>query len=122
QKPAFCYRISVTNCGNVPLTNVMLIDTNFSGDLTALCFGVNPHTLAPNAGCSFTFKTELDAASADSVEVITNTVNASGVFNGVSVNALTNAVVEVVPASVRCEKVYSVDGGALQNNVTLQDT
>src|SRR5258708_6193671 len=33
QKPAFCFQVTITNCGNVSLTNVSVIDDMY-GDLT----------------------------------------------------------------------------------------
>ena len=41
QDPAFCYRITVTNCADVPLTNVTVIDDVY-GDLTAHFTGISP--------------------------------------------------------------------------------
>src|SRR5262249_29458758 len=50
--PAFCYRITVTNVGNVTLTNVVVVDdSNPNPDLNLVPCGF-PSTLAPGASAS----------------------------------------------------------------------
>jgi len=41
QDPAFCYRITVRNCGNVPLSQLSVVD-NHLGDLTSQFFPARP--------------------------------------------------------------------------------
>src|SRR5262249_6466324 len=122
QIPAFCYRITVTNCGTIPLTSVTVIDTIY-GDLTALCFpGATPHTLDVGAGCAFTFKAEVPDPNFNDIAVITNVVTGTGVGSGITVSNIDHAVVRVVPAAVECIKQYTIDGGPRTNNAPcIQD-
>jgi hypothetical protein len=120
QNPAFCYRISVTNCGNCTLTNVTVIDDKY-GNLTA-DFPCAVPTLVPGAGCSFVFTVELDGASLpNNVDFVTNTVTASGTDTsaGRTVTAQDHAVAEIIPAGIMCQQLYTVDGGPLTNCIKL---
>ena len=115
QSPAFCYRITVSNCGDVPLTNVTVIDQPF-GDLTTNFFAT-PGTVFPtNGSITYTFKVELD-------HNLTNTVTVSGksTLTGQSVTTNDHATVKIIPAKVECAKLISVDGGPLQSDVTIED-
>jgi len=122
QNPAFCYRITVTNCADVALTNVTVIDDKY-GDLTSHFSGITP-IFAGHATASFTFKVELDGASPPShISFVTNTVVASGKSSvtGEGVSATDHAVAEIIPAAVSCTKYYTIDGGPMTNNVTISD-
>jgi hypothetical protein len=122
QNPAFCYRITVTNCADVPLTNVTVIDDKY-GNLTAHFPGINP-VFAPHATATFTFKAELDGASPpNNLSFVTNTVVATGrsAVTGQTVTDTDKAVAEIVPAAITCTKGYSVDGGPITNAVTLDN-
>jgi hypothetical protein len=116
QEPAFCYSITVSNCGTIPMTNVSVIDSLF-GDLTADFACVSP--VFPVGGhCTFEFRTE------HPVGTYTNVVTARGcsVFdNTICTNASAQAVATVIPASVACQVFYTIDGGPPTNNVTLMD-
>jgi hypothetical protein len=57
QDPAFCYSITVSNCGPVALTNVTVIDDMY-GDLSSHF----PANLAIGAVATFTFKAELSGS------------------------------------------------------------
>jgi len=116
ENPAFCYRITISNCGPVGLTNVNVVDNQF-GDFTANFFPAGPNTLfAPGGTISYTFKAEV-------AHNLTNVVNTAGrsVLTGEIATDNDNAVVKVIPATVACEKLYTIDGGALTNNATLPD-
>jgi uncharacterized repeat protein (TIGR01451 family) len=121
QDPAFCYRITVTNCGLVSLTNVTVIDDKY-GNLTTHFFA-NPSVVFPAGGSvTFTFKAELDGASLPNhISVITNTVVTTGqsATSGQTVTAQDQAVARVIPAGIDCEQLYTVDNGALTNCVKL---
>ena len=122
QNPAFCYRITVTNCADVPLTNVTVIDDKY-GDLTSHFTGITP-IFAAHGTATFEFKAELDGASPPSnLSFVTNTVVARGQssFTGEIVTAQDHAVAEIVPAAITCTKGYSVDGGPITNGVTLEN-
>jgi hypothetical protein len=123
QNPAFCYRITVTNCSTtVALTNVTIIDDKY-GDLTSHFTGINP--FPPGGTATFTFKVELDGASPPStVSLVTNTVVASGksALTGQTVSDQDQAVAKIIPAAITCTKCYTVDGGPCTNGVTLDNT
>ncbi len=124
QDPAFCYSITVSNCGSVALTNVMVVDDQY-GDLTTNFFpNWTPSLVFPvNGSATFTFKTELPPGPNGTINLVTNVVNASGfsIASGQRTNAFSQAVAEVVPASISCLKQYTLDGGPLTNNVVLTD-
>jgi hypothetical protein len=113
--PAFCYSITVSNCGEVCLTNNRVIDDQF-GDLTTDFFANPSEVFCPGQIRSFTFSAELEFDQ-------TNTVNASGrsVANGQIVSAIDTAEVHVLPASIDCTKLVSspddVDGNANDSHV-----
>jgi uncharacterized repeat protein (TIGR01451 family) len=113
--PAFCYMVTVSNCGQVCLTNNQVIDDHF-GDLTTDFFTNSSEVFCPGQTRSFTFKTELEF---DQI----NTVNASGqsVANGQTVSDIDTAEVHVLPASIDCTKLVSspddVDGNADDSHV-----
>jgi len=120
QNPAFCYMITVTNCGSTALTNVSVADDRY-GDLTADLPCV-AGSLAPGDGCSFTFTAAISGAT-NSLTLVTNTVFAAGqsAADGQSTTASAQAIATVVPASMSCVKQYTLDGGPLTNNVVIDD-
>jgi len=114
--PAFCYRITVTNCGNIPLTNVTVIDNQF-GDFTSNFFPAGPTTVfQPGGTVTYIFKATVD-------HNLTNVVTVAGksAADGSTATATDSAAVKILPASVSCDKQYSIDGGALTDNATLPD-
>ena len=116
--PAFCYSITISNCGNVNLTNVTVVDNQF-GDLTANFFPGGPSTIFASGSPAITY-----IFKATVPQDLTNTVTTVGqsVFDGSFVTNTSQAVVTVIPAAVQCTKHYTVDGGALTNDVTLTDS
>jgi uncharacterized repeat protein (TIGR01451 family) len=114
--PAFCYSITVSNCGQVALTNVTLIDDKF-GNLTS-DFPCVSGLFTPGSSCSFTFKTSLEFDQ-------TNTVAASGqsVASGQFVSAQDFATGHVFQASIECTKLVSspddLDGNPNDNHVSF---
>jgi uncharacterized repeat protein (TIGR01451 family) len=114
--PAFCYSLTVSNCGPVGLINVSVIDDQY-GDLTAdfPCVG---GVFAPGTSCSFTFKTALASD-------LTNTVTATGqsVANGQLASAQDFATGHVFEASIACNKLVSspddLDGNTNDNHVSF---
>jgi choice-of-anchor A domain-containing protein len=114
--PAFCYRITVSNCGAVALTNVSIIDDQFgplTGDFSCLA-----PVFAVGASCSFEFKTSLASD-------LTNTVTASGQSSatGQRVSAVDQAVGHVFQASIGCTKLVTspddVDGNPDDSHVSF---
>ena len=123
QNPAFCYQITVSNCGSVTLTNVTLFDDHY-GDLTTNIFGSGPAILPVGGSTNYIFKAEIGGASLPStIAVVTNTVVASGqsTISGQNVTAQDSAAVEVRPAGISGEQSYSVDGGAVTDCIRLAD-
>ena len=80
QDPAFCYHITVTNCGPVDLTNVTVLDDKF-GDFTRNIFAGAAHVLPAGAVLTYDFKAELGGASTpNTTAIVTNTVIVNGRF------------------------------------------
>jgi hypothetical protein len=120
--PSFCYRITITNCSaTVALTNVTVVDTIY-GDLTANFSCISGGVLAPASGCSFVFRAAVGTTNGN-VTFVTNVVNLSGypTSTGQLTNVNDHAAVEVIPASVACQKFYTIDGGAPTNNAKISD-
>src|SRR5262249_30674435 len=116
ENPAFCYRITISNCGPVGLTNVAVVDNQF-GDFTANFFPGGPNTVfQPGGTITYVFKAEVG-------KNLTNVVNTAGksIITGEIATAQDSAAVKVIPANVACEKLYTIDGGPLTNNATLPD-
>lgn len=122
KEPAFCFRITITNCtDNVPLTNVTVIDDKY-GDLTTDFFPTPGTVFPPHGTLSFEFKVQIGTTD-NIITTVTNTVLATGQssLTGEFVSTNSFAAARVVPASVRCEKFYTIDGGPFTNNVVFQD-
>ena len=120
QNPAFCYSITISNCGGHTLTNLAVLDDKM-GDLTTNFFASKLTTFAPGATLTRFYKMAWDVDT-------TNTVNASGraVADGaqqVGDNDLAIAYVE--NASVTCQTtVFSQDDqdtSYTDGHVTLVD-
>jgi uncharacterized repeat protein (TIGR01451 family) len=122
QDPAFCYSITVSNCGTVPMTNVTVVDSIYPGVSNLAAAYFTPGFVFPVGGsANFMFKVELAPGPNNTISVVTNVVTATGEFNGIFTNAQDQAVAEVVPASLSCRLQYSVDNGPLTNGMTLPD-
>jgi len=117
QTPAFCYRITVSNCGFTPLRNLQVTD-NQLGDLTAQFF---PTATTLAAGGSVTKFFKMSWASDT-----TNTVTARGentLVSGEIVRATDSAIAHVLTAGILCREVAvsvdDLDGNPFDNNVQL---
>ncbi len=112
--PAFCYRIIVTNLGNVTLSNLVVVDANSSDGKVLNLSGCGfPSTLAPagQAGSSASCIVTTNHCF-NSTNVVTATalgLNSSGGTDTVSAKD-TNRV-SVVPISVACKLLVSIDNG-----------
>jgi hypothetical protein len=106
----FCYSITVSNCGTLVLTNVVVTDNQLGG---ALGF---PTTL--NVGQSATRFFEKSYPGV--VGTIRNTATVTGQSAGGAVSATTNAVVNLLPASIQCTKQVSIDGGPFTAGGTVE--
>jgi hypothetical protein len=110
QYPAFCYKITVTNCGSVDLKNVTVTDSklNLSGCSfpSSLAIGQTVQCVIPNVTQSLS---------------VVNTATATGqsTFSSETVSAHDTATVTVKPIGITCAKFVSVDGGEPVTDVTL---
>jgi uncharacterized membrane protein len=101
--PAFCYRITVTNTGNVVLTNVTVID-NVLGPITCVS-GILP--IGAWTNCVIANVTHCD----NTTNIVTATgFGPPGTTPSPVISTDTNAVV-VVPISVGCTLLVSIDNG-----------
>lgn len=118
QLPAFCYQITVTNCGDVVLNNVTINDATLGGNLTSTFFGGGPATLAPGQSITRYFR----AAWAQNT---TNQVTATGIpANSTDVLSANDGVVALVEeANITCGVTLTAscdrDGSANDNHVLL---
>jgi hypothetical protein len=116
QIPAFCYRITVTNCGTVALTNISVMD-NRLGNLTNF---FTPFSNQLPVGGTFT-KIFRMAWPTNTI----NTVTAIGTsaIDGRSVTNTDSAMAVVLPASLSCSSVITslddVDSNPSDNQVIL---
>src|SRR4030095_12123921 len=120
QNPAFCYSITVSNCGGSVLTNLSVID-NKLGDLTTNFFASKLTPLSPGETLTRYYKMSWDVDT-------TNTVNATGraaADGAQQVGDNDQAIAYVENASVSCvTTVYSPDDqdtSFTDGHVTLVD-
>ncbi|HEY6167506.1 MAG TPA: hypothetical protein VI454_05670, partial [Verrucomicrobiae bacterium] len=121
QDPAFCYRITVSNCGPVALTNVTVIDDRY-GDLTTNFVPSLSASLAIGGSATYTFKVDLGGASLPGhIALVTNTVvvDARSAVSGVHNSAQDQAVAQIIPAGVAAQQLFTIDNGALTDCVRL---
>jgi len=99
--PAFCYRITVTNSGNVALSNVTVIDDSIPNpdlDLSACGF---PTTL-PVGGSASCIVQSVSHCS-NTVNIVTATGTGQTPSGSTTVSAKDTNTVTVVPISVMCQ-------------------
>jgi len=110
--PAFCYKVTVTNAGNVTLTNLQLSDHSTPGpDLPVNLCGLNGLTMPVGFVTNCFVPLEPITRCADDVNVVTAT--ASGLTTGgtaKTVTAMDTNTVTIVPISVKCELSVSTNG------------
>jgi hypothetical protein len=116
QEPAFCYEITVSNTGDVPLVNLVVSDNRF-GVLT------NNITLGVGGELVFRLTTNWISFAPNDKSLayaITNTVTASStsssyigcpnVDSGGTISSSDFAIAHVRPLAITCEKLVSVNG------------
>ncbi len=104
--PTFCYRVIVTNNGQLPLHSVTVTDS-VQGVLSF------PGTLAMGASATNFYSTTLCANTA-------NTVTATGVgSNNSNVSATDSASVTIKSASISCTKLASTDDVNFASSVSI---
>jgi hypothetical protein len=114
----FCYRIAITNCGNVTLTNISLIDISTSSNQLDFSGFVLPASLAPGAGRVFIFTNVAHCENA------TNTafVRAEAPGGAVVIDDDTVAVI-IKRVAITCERIINspdaIDGTPDDNYVLL---
>jgi hypothetical protein len=106
----FCYTITITNCGTVPLTNVVVTDNQLGGSL-----GFSA-TLGVGASETRFFQKSYPGLVGD----IRNTATVSGQSVAGNVSATTNALVHLLNPSITCTKQVSVDGGAFTSGGNVE--
>jgi len=123
-QPAFCYQISITNCGTTPLTNIVVSD-NLLGLLDITNFITNqPPILQPGAGATSVFSMSFATNATNTVTVsgdavlagtVTN-VNNIVVTNGTPVSSFDSAVAVVDTASLSCSLRFFSQNAVSGNN------
>jgi len=108
--PAFCYQITVTNSGNVTLSNLVVFDSNSSDgkvlNLTGCGF---PATLAVGATANCIVTTN---HCVNSTNIITATAVGQVPTGTQTVSATDTNRVTVIPISVNCSLLISTNGGS----------
>jgi hypothetical protein len=103
--PAFCYRITIRNCGTVTLTNVSVWDNKLGGSLTTNFFGMGPRTLTNGQVITRMFKKDWAVDTTNQVDV-----TGKAVSDGSTVSDWDKAVALVDPAAITCSvKIASPD-------------
>ena len=104
--PAFCYRITVTNAGNVPLNLTVSDNSTPDPDLNLAACGF-PAVLSVGASASCVIP------AVTHCENTVNVVTANGATDsGTTVTARDTNTVTVLPVSLVCELQVSTNGGA----------
>ena len=106
--PAFCYEITITNCGTIPLTNVIVSD-NLLGNITTNFFASPATVFQPGASATVYLTMSFPGNATNTVTVqgdaaLSGTVtNGTEVItNGYSVSSSATATALVTPASISC--------------------
>jgi len=116
--PGFCYQISLTNCGTMPLTNIIVNDS-LMGPLTTNFVSNANQVLAPGAGATIVVSMAVatnatntvlvtgQAAITNGLPILTN-VNLTLVTNGQTVSASSSATAQISTAALSCSlSLYS---------------
>ncbi len=120
---AFCYKITVENCGQEQLNSVALTDPDLGGALAGF-----PTSLAIGEKATNFFKKTWPAVNvgdADAVHINTVTANGVGATSQIRTNDTDTANAVVVPVGVECSILlfssFDEDNNANDNHVTLPD-
>jgi hypothetical protein len=113
QDPAFCYELVVTNTGTVAATDVRLDDEILGiTNLSLGTLGVNGSFVTNILHSWHDTTTNFASASAQSLP------GCPGVDANSRINVSTNAIAHVRPASIRCDKLVSVNGSTPASTYT----
>jgi hypothetical protein len=114
--PAFCYRITVSNCGLIPLTNVVVNDPDLGGLLPGF-----PSNLAPGQSATGFFKKTWGVGT----HVNTATTSGAGNPGGVIVTTNDTATAIVLNINIMCmltlSSSFDMDDNPTDNHVTLPE-
>jgi hypothetical protein len=114
--PAFCYRITVSNCGTIPLANVTVTDPDLGGLLPGY-----PTTLAPGESATRFFQKTWGVGT----HVNTATAGGDGVPGGVHVSTNDSATAIVLNINIVCDVTlgssFDMDENPNDNHVTLPE-
>ncbi len=106
----FCYKITITNCGQLDFTSVSVKDT-VAGDISSLF----PTTLAAGASATATYEHDFPGFTGTKPNTVTFVgTNAQG-----SASATANASVTLQPVAISCQKSVSVNGGPFTAGGTI---
>ena len=112
--PAFCYRITVLNCGPITLTNVTVSDPDLGGILAGF-----PPSLAPGQSATAYFKKTWGVGT----HVNTATTSGIGAPGGVRVTTNDTATAIVLNINIVCDLTlgssFDMDNSPTDNHVTL---
>ncbi|HXI83547.1 MAG TPA: hypothetical protein VNL17_05590 [Verrucomicrobiae bacterium] len=113
---AFCYSVTVTNCGNDDITIQSVIDSSF-GDKFDAFTNANSGAFFPAGASTTFFFSELETHGN------TNTITVNGIeaIDGKSLQASDSATTTVFKASISCQKDISLNGqgGVFSNTVSV---
>jgi hypothetical protein len=114
--PAFCYRITVLNCGPIPLTNVVVNDPDLGGLLPGF-----PTSLAPGQSATGFFQKTWGVGT----HVNTATTSGTGNPGGVRVTTNDTARAIVLKINIMCMLTlgssFDMDENPTDNHVTLPE-
>ena len=117
QQAGFCYRITVTNCGPLTLSNVTVVD-NRLGDLTLFFFPGPGSVLEPGASLTQVFRRGWSVNTTNTVTATGQTVDPTG-----TATASDTTVALVDPTSISTTVIITapcdLDGNSTNNHVTL---
>lgn len=111
--PTFCYRVTVTNCGDEPLVGLTYGDTVFN---MADCLPALPTSLDIGGSQSCTYQMSL-CTGVENIVSVTGT----GAFSGIAVSDVDTAKVDIAQAKIGCQKWVSLDGTNWSKEVTIDD-
>jgi uncharacterized repeat protein (TIGR01451 family) len=107
----FCYGIVINNCGEIPLTDVVVNDSQLGNSLAGF-----PTTLAVGQSATNFYTKDYPGFTG----TIRNTATVSGNSSGGAVSANSNAVVTLLSPSIICTKQVSLNGGAYTSGGSIE--
>jgi len=116
--PAFCYSITISNCGGITLTNVSVIDDKL-GDLTSAYFASKLTPFPPGATITRGYKVAWHIDTTNTVDV----AGKAAITGAQQVTAEDFAIAHIIPTSITCQAIVTSpddqDNIPDNNHVTL---